>query len=81
MPDGSTRYVWDNVYIGMSFFGEDYSGFSRPNVAGASNFLDAMNTMSYYGKQLDEKAARFRAMWASADIGRVPHDGGAIGKA
>lgn len=81
MANGSISYLWDNVYIGMSFFGEDYSGFSRPNVDGASNFLDAMNTMSYYGAQLDEKAARFRAMWASADLGRLPRDGGAIGKA
>ena len=81
MSDGSTSYLWDNVYIGMSFFGEDYSGFSRPNVDGASNFLDAMNTMSYYGAQLDEQSARFRAMWASADLGRLPRDGGAIGKA
>jgi ribA/ribD-fused uncharacterized protein len=79
--DGSMAYIWDNVYIGMSFFGEDYSGFSRPNVDGASNFLDAMNTMSYYGKQLDETSARFRAMWATADIGRMPRDGGALGKA
>lgn len=79
--NGSMAYVWDNVYIGMSFFGEDYSGFSRPNVNGASNFLDAMNTMSYYGKQLDEASARYRAMWATADIGRIPRDGGAFGKA
>ena len=81
MANGSVSYLWDNVYIGMSFFGEDYSGFSRPNVDGASNFLDAMNTMSYYGAQLDERSARFRAMWASADLGRLPHDGGAWGKA
>lgn len=81
LSDGSMSYLWDNVYIGMSFFGEDYSGFSRPNVDGASNFLDAMNTMSYYGTQLDERATRFRAMWASADIGRRPRDGGALGKA
>ena len=81
MSDGRTAYVWDNVYVGMSFFGEDYSGFSRPNINGASNFLDAMNTMSYYGKRLDSTSARFRAMWASADIGRLPRDGGAIGRA
>lgn len=79
--NGQTKYVWDNVYIGMSFFGEDYSGFSRPNINGASNFLDAMNTMSYYGKQLDESSARFRAMWATADIGRIPRGNGSIGKA
>lgn len=81
MADGQMSYVWDNVYIGMSFFGEDYSGFSIPNIDGASNFLDAMNTMAYHGVQLDEISARFRAMWATADIGRVIRDGGALGKA
>lgn len=81
MANDSISYLWDNVYIGMSFFGEDYSGFSRPNIDGASNFLDAMNTMSYYGARLDESSARFRAMWASADLGRLPRNGGAIGKA
>lgn len=81
LSDGRTIYLWDNVYIGMSFFGEDYSGFSRPNIDGASNFLDGMNTMSYYGVELDKQSAHHRAMWATADIGRVPKDGGAIGKA
>ena len=78
--DGNVAYSWANVYIGMSFFGEDYSGFSRPNVSGASNFMDAMNTYSYYGLRLDERRARFRQMWATNDMGRLP-DGGAIGKA
>lgn len=81
LDDGSVAYLWANVYTGMSFFGEDYSGFSRPNVDGASNFLDAMNTMSYLGAQLDETSARYRAMWASSDIGRIARDGGALGKA
>lgn len=80
LADGRTAYLWDNVYIGMSFFGEDYSGFSRPNINGASNFLDGMNTMSYYGVELDKKSAHYRAMWATADIGRIPKDGGAIGR-
>ena len=80
LSDGSTSYIWCTVNIGMSFFGEDYSGFSRPNVSGASNFLDAMNTMSYHGVELDEQASRFKAMWASAGLGRIPHDGGALGK-
>lgn len=78
--DGNVAYSWANVYIGMSFFGEDYSGFSRPNVSGASNFMDAMNTYSYYGLRLDERRARFRKMWATNDMGRMP-DGGAIGRA
>lgn len=80
LPDGRVAYLWANVYIGMSFFGEEYSGFSRPNVDGASNFLDAMNTYSQYGAELDERQSRFRNMWATSDLGRV-RDGGAIGRA
>lgn len=74
--NGMIAYMWDNVYIGMSFFGEEYSGFSRPNVDGASNFLDGMNTMSMYGKRLDSTSARHRSEWATADIGRKPHSNG-----
>lgn len=76
-----TAYVWDTVYIGMSFFGEDYSGFSRPNIDGASNFLDAMNTRSYYGNELDEAKERFRAMWATSDLGRSPRGPNSFGLA
>jgi hypothetical protein len=79
MPDGRISYVWDNVYIGMSFFGEDFSGFSRPNIDGASNFLDAMNTGTYHGIQLDEHSSYVRAMWASSDLAHIAKDGGAVG--
>lgn len=78
---GQTRYLWANVYVGQSFFGEDYSGFSRPNVDGSSNFLDAMNTRAYYGNQLDDDSFQLLKAWATSDIGRPPRDGGAIGKA
>lgn len=80
LDDGNVAYLWANAYIGMSFFGEEYSGFSQPNVDGASNFMDAMNTYAYYGAQLDKKYARLRHMWATSDLGRI-RDGGAIGKA
>ena len=79
--DGGMAYMWDNVYIGMSFFGEEYSGFFRPNVNGASNFLDGMNTMSMYGVRLDPESARHRADWATSDIARLPHDNGSYEKA
>ena len=79
MSNGNTAYVWDNVYIGMSFFGEDFSGFTRPNIDGASTFLDGMNTMSYYGMQLDERSARLRAIWATSEYGRMPKGMNAIG--
>lgn len=76
---GGITYLWDNVYIGMSFFGEDYSGFSRPNVDGSSNFLDGTNTMAYYGAELDKQDTLLRSKWATSDMGRVPRDGGAFG--
>jgi hypothetical protein len=79
LDDGRMAYAWDNVYIGLSFFGEEYSGFSRPNVDGASNFLDGMNTMSMYGKRLSGTEAKSRAEWATGDIGRdYPHSNGSI---
>lgn len=81
LNDQYVSYKWANVYTAPSFFGEDQSAFSRPNVDGASNFLDAMNTMSYLGVRLNETDARNRALWASSDIGRIHRDGGAIGKA
>lgn len=77
--DQTVTYVWDNVYIGLSFFGEDYSGFSRPNIEGASTLLDANNTMAYYGAELDDDMEHERMMWATSDLGRVHRDGGAFG--
>jgi hypothetical protein len=71
IANGVMSYTWGNVSIGKSFFGEEYSGFSRPNVAGASLFLDGMNTMSMYGKRLKPSLQRQRNYWATADIGRV----------
>ena len=81
MADGRTFYIRDNVYIGMSFFGEDYTGFSRPNINGASNFLDAMCTLSYYGVELDEPSVKRMVAWASSEIGRGSKGKGSIGKA
>ncbi len=76
--DNGIAYAWDNVYVGLSFFGEEYSGFSRPNVDGASNFLDGMNTMSMYKKRLYGIDNAARARWASSDIARMPHGNGSF---
>lgn len=81
LSSGRTAYMWDNVYVGLSFFGEEYSGFSRPNVDGASVFLDGMNTMSMYGKRMGKSGARQRARWATSDIARYPHGNGSIERA
>lgn len=82
MEDGRTLYFWATPTLGLSFFGEEYSGFSRPNVNGASNFMDAMNTYSYKGVRLDERSERFMNMWATSDLGRrMSHSSGIVGKA
>lgn len=75
LSSGQIAYAWDNVSIGMSFFGEEYSGFSRPNIDGASNFLDGMNTMSMYGKRLRGDEAKHRFEWASSDFARPRSNG------
>lgn len=79
MSDGRISYIWSNVFVGMSFFGEEYSANSRPNVNGSSDMLDAENTMSHYGKPLSKDKSRKRAAWATAGYGRVPMDAGALG--
>lgn len=80
LDDGSTLYIWAVPSVGLSFFGEDYSGFSRPNIDGASNFMDAMNTYAYKGVRLDEQSQRFMNLWATSDLGRLPPEDGSIGK-
>lgn len=80
MSDGRTSYVWSNVFVGMSFFGEEWSGNSRPNVSGASDMLDAENTMSYYGVKLNKRKSEVRSAYATAGYGRYPAmDMGAFG--
>lgn len=74
--DGRTSYIWSNVYVGMSFFGEDWSGNSRPNVRGASDTLDAENTNSYYGMELSDEKFLERGIWSTADQARPPADCG-----
>lgn len=74
--DGRISYIWSNVYVGMSFFGEDWSGNSRPNVRGASDTLDAENTNSYYGMELSGEKFRERGIWSTADQARPPADSG-----
>ena len=80
MSDSNISYVWSSVAVGLSFFGEEYSGHSRPNVSGASDMLDAENTGSYYGVVLNDEKSKLRAAWATADLSSVAApDGGALG--
>lgn len=75
---GKTAYIWTTVYIGQPFFGEDFSGFSRPNIDGASIFLDATNTMGLAGVRYNERIEKQRRRWATSDQGRRPYGANAI---
>lgn len=76
---GNRIGLWQNVYAGMSFFGEDYTGSSRANIDGADNMLDAANTVSMYGRQQRGQSAKRRLLWSTSAYGRPPKDGGAFG--
>lgn len=76
---GNKVGLWQNVYAGMSFFGEDYTGSSRANIDGADNMLDAANTVSLYGRQQKGQRAKSRFLWSTSAYGRPPKDGGAFG--
>lgn len=76
---GNKIGLWQNVYAGMSFFGEDYTGSSRANIDGADNMLDAANTVSLYGRQQKGQSAKRRFLWSTSAYGRPPKDGGAFG--
>lgn len=76
--NGNLSYIWSNVYVGMSFFGEDWSGNSRPNVRGASDTLDAENTNSYYGMELSKEKFRLRGTWSTAELARPYADSGSF---
>lgn len=76
---GNKFGLWQNVYAGMSFFGEDYTGSSRANIDGADNMLDAANTVSMYGRQQRGQSAKRRLLWSTSAYGRPPKDGGAFG--
>lgn len=67
--DGRSVYLSPgNVYCGFSFFGNDFSGFHRPNVNAASKTLDSVNTMALGGKQSSKEDLISRLKWAMSDI-------------
>lgn len=68
-------WLWENVYFGWSFFGEDFSGFHRPSVNGSSNSLEAINTMSLMNmapSNFDFQAQLRSATSDMADIAMAP---------
>jgi hypothetical protein len=76
MPDdpSSVSYVWSVVAAGMSFFGEDYAGFTRANIRGGSDMLDAENTEQYYNIGPTGRRARMQAAWATSGLARLLFD-------
>lgn len=64
LSDGRVIKQWANVYIGFSFLGPDFSGFSAPNVSGSPVPLDATNTLSLFQKSIDDRSRKYQLMWA-----------------
>lgn len=65
---GETKYVWENVFAGFSFFGEEYSGFHRPNINGASKMNDQLNALALHGRIPEGMDFRSVLKWAMSDI-------------
>lgn len=78
--DGSQRwvYVWECVFSGTGFFGEDFSMGSRPNIEGSSRMSDTMNMIGSLDFDLTEADNRLRYGWSIADMGDLPMTGSAI---
>lgn len=79
-PSGSVRnwYTWESVFSGESFLGEEYSGFHKPSLNGASMYLDAMNSLNMKGDVLDTLDVRNLLKWAWADTPDRGHTLGSI---
>lgn len=78
--DGSQKwvYVWECVFSGTGFFGEDFSMGSRPNIEGASRMSDTMNMIGSMDFDLSEADNRLRYGWSIADLGALPMTGSAV---
>lgn len=73
--NGQTQYVWQNVYASFSFFGEEYSGFHRPNVNGASVMNDQLNALALHGKLPWNMNFRSMVKWAASDVSHEDRHG------
>ena len=56
ITNGSSRwvYIWECVFSGTGFFGEDFSAGSRPNIEGASRMSDTLNMIGSIDFDLSE---------------------------
>lgn len=69
-------YRWQSVFMGLSFLGEEFSGFHKPSINGASMYLDALNAINMQGEALNDFELRQLLKWAWADTprrGELPH--------
>jgi len=71
-------YVWESVFAGNGFFGEDFSSGSRPNIEGASRMNDMMNTIGYIDAKVSETESRLKYDWATADLGDLAMTGNVV---
>lgn len=64
-------YSYENLYAGFSFFGEEFSGFNKPNVNGASISMEVLNTMALQGASIRDEDIIKQLKFACSDIGRI----------
>ncbi len=65
-------YSYENLYAGFSFFGEEFSGFHRPNINGATDTIEAINTMAVEGKLPGGYRMKNYLLHSVSDVGKVP---------
>lgn len=44
------KYRWVNVFASFTFAGDEFSGFHKPSISGASKHMDALATMAHTGR-------------------------------
>lgn len=67
---GTYFYTWENVFAGYTFFGQEFSGFHRPNINGASQKMEALNTMALSGRTPSKKELTSMLKWSTRDMGK-----------
>lgn len=61
---GKTYYLWQNVYAGWGFFGDEFTGFHKPNINGSSRTMDELNTINTSGQLSSVEEFRSLIRWA-----------------
>jgi hypothetical protein len=55
---GGIFYHWENVYISMSFFNDDFSGLHKPGLNGSHRSMEQNNAIAMSGRSLSKKQMR-----------------------